>query len=314
MLNRQINFKLPLSGFLLILSVGLSAQINNKLDQKQENNNSIQPQEDYFKPDTITTGDDVFNNIKVGIIIPQGAFAQPIINPPGNTYYGINNLNNLTLPFKGEGGMGAKYGYNLQYEGFTSLCKILSGIKPMAHFGVQYGFDFGYIPINWDNVQWSNYNMTVGTSPFFYAGFKVGPAFYFNPVKDMGIGIYGLVDPLVSAPGGENAYYSYTDGSGNSTSARYNLRDSSDFHLNINFSAGFNIYYKAFIIGIEYSWMHTPYNGSVSENESETLNGVITYPAENYAFSNVIQTNMVKLTFGVRLGYGHKHSRQLAQN
>ena len=284
---------------LLLAPFLLSAQINSKIDGQPDT---------YTKSehDTNRTGDDIFNAVKLGVILPQGQFAQAITNPGGTNY----DFTNLAKPFKGQDGIGAKTGFDIQYEGFSFLWRIKSDNKPIARIGLQYGFDFGYIPLNWDNVQWANYNMVVGTNPFIFTGFKLGPAIYFNPTKDMGIGIYGLVDGFLSAPGGENATYNNTDASGTNTVAIYDIKDSSNVHFNVNFSAGINIYYKAIIIGVEDSWLHTQYFGQVQETETQTLsNGTVTTPSSTTAFSNVLHINVIKLTLGVRLGYGRKSSR-----
>lgn len=249
------------------------------------------------------SGDDVFNDIKGGVIIPQGTFGQHITNPGGSTY----NLNNLSLPFQGKDGLGATYGYDFQYEGFSAFGKPHSGTSFNAHVGFQYGFEFGYVPVSWNNVQWSNYNMTVGTSQFIYIGLKFGPAIYLNPTKDMGLGFYALIDPELVIPGEEYATSNTTDASGNTTVTAYYLQDSSSAHFSIDASAGVNFYYKAFIIGVEYNWVHTKYNGAITENNLETKNGVTTTPSTYTGFGDVIQTNMLKLTFGIRLGYGCKH-------
>ncbi|HTA26374.1 MAG TPA: hypothetical protein VK809_01200, partial [Bacteroidia bacterium] len=153
---------------LLFVPVLLQAQINDKVDGQPA-------QFVQSKHDTTRTGDDIFNAVKVGVILPQGQFAQAITNPGGKIY----DFNNLSKPFKGQDGLGAKPGYDIQYEGFSSLWRIKSGNTRIAHIGLQYGFDFGYIPINWNNIQWANYNMLVGTNPFIFMGFKLGPAFYF---------------------------------------------------------------------------------------------------------------------------------------
>jgi hypothetical protein len=286
-------FLLYTSLFLLVAPAFLAAQaVAEKVPQ---------PADSTFIPDTTHTGDDIFFSIKMGIILPQGIFAHPIVNPGAITTNFNTILANSILPFKGTGALGAKPGYTLQFDGFTSIIKF----KPV-HFGIEYGFDFGYVPQNWTNVQWSNYNMTMGNSPFLFLGFKAGPAIYLNPAKDMGIGIYAVIHPYITAPGGENAFYNYTDASGNNTTVRYNLKDSSDFHVNIDASAGINIYYKLFIIGVEYSWIHTKYTGQVYENESVTINGITTYPAFYNPFVGMIQTDMLKIAIGIRLGYRHR--------
>ncbi len=290
-----------LTGTLAVLfaPVLLQAQINGKVDGQPERFVKS-------KHDTTRTGDDIFNVVKVGIIMPQGQFAQAITNPGGNMY----DFNNLSKPFKGLDGLGAKPGYDIQYEGFSFLWRIKSDKKPIARVGLQYGFDFGYVPINWNNVQWGNYNMLVGTNPFIFMGFKLGPAFYFNPTKDMGIGIYALADGFLSAPGGENASYNATDGSGTNTVEIYDIKDSNNVHFNVDFSAGINVYYKAIIIGVEDSWLHTQYYGAIQETSTLTQsNGTVTSPTYNYSFSNVLHLNVIKVTLGVRLGYGRRSSR-----
>ncbi len=252
----------------------------------------------------MVSGDDIFNVIKVGVIIPQGLFGAKVGYPDA----GSANFSALQLPFKGQTGMGATYGATLQYEGFSAFGKPHSGPSFTTHFGLEYGFDFGFIPVSWSNVQWANYNLSVTTTSYYYAGFKVGPAFYINPTKDMGIGIYALADPYVNAPGGENASYNYTDASGTTTVGSYVIKDSNSVHFSINASAGMNFYYKAIIIGVEYNWIHTRYNGTVIENLAETQsNGSVSTPKYNYSFGNVIQTNIIKFTLGVRLGYGCKY-------
>ena len=254
------------------------------------------------KPKVPRNGDDFYNAIKVGMIIPQGLFAQHVSDPGGNNY------SKLDLPFKGKDGLGAITGYNFQYEGFSSIGRAHERLAATTHFGFQYGFEFGYVPLNWNNVNWGVYNMNVGTSPFIYTGFRFGPGFYFNPTKDMGIGLYATCDAYFIVPGSAYATYNYTDPSGNNTITAYYVQDSSVVHASINASAGLNIYYKAFIIGIEYSWVHTKYNASVTENNAETsTTGNITTPTSYFSFSNIIHTDMLKLTFGIRLGWGCKH-------
>jgi hypothetical protein len=289
--------------FLLLAPAFVSAQAVDKEDARIFHLDT--------KPAVERSGDDIFNDVKIGIILPQGMFAQPLSDPGNNVY----DFTGMMVPFKGMGGMGAKPGYNIQYEGFSAIGKPHSGPELTAHFGVQYGFDFGYMPLNWDNISWGNYNMTVGTSPFLYGGFKVGPAFYLNPTKDMGLGIYFLVDPFATVPGGANASYNYTDASGNKTIATYDIQDSSTIHFSIDYSAGINFYYKAFILGFEYNWIHTKYNGSITEDETDTKsNGSVTEPNTHYSFGSVLQTNVIKLTFGIRLGYGGKGRRENGEN
>ncbi len=253
---------------------------------------------DTIKPDSNNAHGDILFSIKLGVILPQGLFSQSIATPVVNPANINGVLGNLILPFKGVGGMGAKPGYGLEFEGFSSLRK-----TKKINFGIDEALDFGYIPLNWNNVPWNNYNIAMGTSPFLYLGFKVGPALYFTPAPDIGIGIYGTIDPFGSAPGGEHALYTYTDPSGNMTTTRYSLRDSSDFHVNINASAGINFYFKAYVLGIEYSWVHTRYNGALSENESQVINGAAYYTSANESFTNVLQTNMLKISLGIRIGY-----------
>ena len=58
----------------------------------------------------------------------------------------------------------------------------------------------------------------------------------------------------------------------------------------------------------EYNWVHSKYNASVIEDEAETkVNGTVSTPKKNYSFGNVINLNMIKVTLGVRLGYGCKY-------
>ncbi len=277
----------------------LFAQSSESVNSKPVNIIPVIPKAKVYR-----TGDDVFNDVKAGVIIPEGLFGQPLSNPGGNIY----DLNSLIKPFKGQDGLGAKTGYTLQFEGFSSLGKPHSSSSVTSHFGLQYGFGFGYVPLNWDNVQWGNYNMTVGTSQFIYGGLKFGPAFYLNPTKDMGIGIYVMVDPDFVIPAQDYATYDNIDASGTKTVTAFYVQDSRAVQSRIDYSAGVNFYYKAFIIGVEYNWVHTKYNGIVTENSSETqTNGTITSPTTNTSFGSVIQTNMLKLTLGIRLGYGGKY-------
>jgi len=249
----------------------------------------------------IRSGDDFFNAVEIGVIFPQGSFSQHISNPGGNTY----DFNNLTLPFKGQDGLGARTGANLQYQGYSNIYKINIDSNKAFRFGIQHGFDFAYIPLDWSNVQWGNYNLTVGTSPFLYMGFKVGPAFYYTIAKNFGIGVYGMIDPYITAPGGEQATYVYTDALGNRTVADYSVKDTSNFHGNIDISAGINIYYKAFIVGVEYNWIHTRYNGLATEYESDNKSAN-SFTTTTSSFEDILHLNIIKVTIGVRLGYGGK--------
>jgi antitoxin component YwqK of YwqJK toxin-antitoxin module len=243
----------------------------------------------------LTLNDNFYSAFSVGVILPQGSFAQQI--PVTITYF-----SDLTLPFKGQEGLGATTGFNFNYALFASLSNLRLGPALPARIGLQFGIDFGYIPTNWSNVNWSNYNMTLSTSPFLYTGFKIGPEFNINPIRNMGIGIYVTADPDLTFPGGETSTYKGSTGTYSYTGT-YDVSDSSTVGLNINVSAGLNFYYKALILGVEYNWVHTEYNGSVKQNETDTYpNGSLSYPKASYSFGDVIHTNMLKLTIGFRFG------------
>jgi len=84
----------------------------------------------------------------------------------------------------------------------------------------------------------------------------------------------------------------------------YDVSDTSSIHFNIDVSAGINFYYKALMIGIEYNWVHSKYNGAGKENETYTAaNGSVSLlTAPNYLFTDVISMNMLKFTIGLRFG------------
>ena len=145
--------------------------------------------------------------------------------------------------------------------------------------------------------------------PVIFTGFKLGPALYFNPVKDMGIGIYALLDGFLTAPGAENASYT-ADISNVNTVAIYDVKDSNNVHYNLEESVGLNIYYKAIIIGVEYDWIHTQYYGSVEQVVTQTQsNGAESTITSYFPFNNTLHMNLIKFTVGVRLGYGRRSSR-----
>ncbi len=298
MLNRIKNMRFLKRYFILLPVALLSLSASAQLGERNESNLIDLGS----KPKIHRNGDDFYNAIKFGVVMPQGLFAQPITNPGGD------NFSKLTLPFKGKDGLGAKQGFNFQYDGFSSIGRAHERASVTTHFGFQYGLEFGYIPLSWNNVNWGIYNMNVGTSPFIYTGLKFGPGFYFNPTKDMGIGLYATCDLNFMVPGGAYATYNYTDPAGNNTVTAYYIQDTTVIHTSVNASAGINIYYKTFIIGIEYNWMHTRFDASVTQNNAETSNiGKITTPTSYYSFSNVIHTDVIKITLGIRLGWGCKH-------
>jgi hypothetical protein len=169
------------------------------ITQQPYNNPSYSnpPQQTYnYTPaPKLVLNEDFYSAFSVGVILPQGLFAQQI---PGTITY----FSDLTLPFKGQEGLGATTGFNFEYSLFASFNKPQPGSDLPIRIGLQFGFDFGYIPLNWSNVNWSNYNMTLSTSPFLYAGLKIGPEFNINPIKSLGIGIYVTADPFITIPGG----------------------------------------------------------------------------------------------------------------
>ena len=232
--------------------------------------------------------DDLFSYFEFGFILPQGLFAQSVSNPDFNsTYWNFKN------PFKGLDGLGAKTGYSIKYSMFASFTKMqLSSTLP-ARFGLNFGFDFGYIPTSWSNVR-NTYITNVTSDPFFYMGFKIGPQFNFNFMDNMGLCIYATIDPYMSLPGGVHGTYS--DGS------TYDVTDSSSIHVNINTSAGIMFYYKVLVVGLEYNWAHTKYNGQGKYTDNA---GNVYYGTDN-AFSSVIHTNMMKITIGLRFGTGRR--------
>ena len=244
--------------------------------------------------------DDFFSALSIGAIIPEGLFGQQITNP----FLVNSNAPTITLPFQGQSGLGATTGFNLGFSGFGALSKFQVGPSSTGRFGLLFGFDFGYIPLNWSTVDWSSYDLTLSTSAFFYTGLKFGPQLYINPMENMGIGIYATIDPYLTIPGGVNGTLNYTDPYGDNTDLVYSVSDTSSIHLNINVSLGINFYYKALIIGIEYNWIHTKYNGDDKETGTyyEAANNTTYAVASDYHFSNVIDMNMLKLTIGIRFG------------
>lgn len=248
---------------------------------------------------SILDEDDFYSAFSIGIVLPEGLFGQAVTNPFTSTGY----FKNLTYPFQGQTGLGATTGYNFGYSAFVSLSKVQMGPSLPARFGLQFGFDFDYMPISWSNVPWSKYDETVTTNSFLYMGFKIGPQFNVNPMDNMGIGIYATINPSLTIPGGINSTYNYTDGSGDNYNITYNVSDTSSIHLNIDVSAGINFYYKALIIGIEYDWIHTKYNGAAKENEIYTAaNGAVSNPSSTYTFNDVFSMDILKFTIGLRFG------------
>lgn len=253
------------------------------------------------------TEDDLYSAFSIGVIVPEGTFGQAYSF--GNEYF-----SNLAVPFgyvpmgylPASHGLGAKTGYNFGFSGFDALSKFQLGSNLPARFGLQLGFDFDYMPISWSNVNWSSNSMTVSTDPFYYTAFKIGPQFNINLKDNMGIGLYVTINPSLSIPGGENATYtgSSVNGSGRYTySGTYDVSDTSSIHFNVNVSAGISFYYKALIIGIEYNWLHTKYNGAIKQNETQTYsNGGVSNPSVIYPFTSVLSTNMLKFTIGIRFG------------
>jgi len=245
--------------------------------------------------------------VSLGIISPEGTFSQPYS-------FGNTAFINLATPFGyippgrayPTNGLGAGTGYLLNFSGFSSFTKFAMG-SGQGRVGINYGVEFGYNPISWSNVPWSTDDMTVSTTGFFYDGFKLGPQLNLNPMQNLGICLYVTLDPYLTIPGGENATYDIRDGNGVEHNGTYDVSDTSSIHLNINVSAGIMFYYKALIIGIEYNWVHTKYNGAIKQTETQTLtNGAIVtaQPADTH-FTSVIQTNMLKFTLGLRFG-NHK--------
>jgi hypothetical protein len=255
--------------------------------------------------------DDGYSAFKFGVILPEGTYAQPYS-------FGNNYFYNLASPFGGKPitgepagalGLGAKTGYEFEYSGFISFSKLQLGANLPARFGMQIGFEGGLNPISWSDVNWSEQYMTVSTSTFLYGGFKIGPQFNINPMENMGICFYATLDPYITLPGGESATYNgsgYNNTYGDYTyTGTYDVKDTTGIHVNIDVSAGINFYYKALLIGIEYNWLHSRYNGAITQSETDTYTNVYTIPTTartDVGFTSVIQMNMLKFTIGVRFG------------
>lgn len=249
--------------------------------------------------------DDKFWSLSAGAIFPVGIFSQapPVVSGTTALY------SSLYAPFQGTAGMGATIGYNMELSVFSSFRKLQVNSYP-GRIGLLYGLGGGTMNIDWSNTQWNTYGSTLTTSAFYYFGIKIGPAFYLNPMPDMGIGAYLQIDPCLTTPGGVNDEISYQNTAGDDITGHYNVQSANSLEFNLNWSLGINFYYKALFIQLEYNRMHTAYSGSVNEAiYTDYSSGALqTITPSNYSFNSVLHTNIIKLNIGIRFGYGKNRS------
>src|ERR1700743_1036381 len=100
------------------------------------------------------------------LLFPTGKF--------GQTYsFGNTDFANIATPFgyvppggtsPDLQGQGATTGYAFNYTHFFTIHKSPGNGNREKRTGIQFGVEGGYVPLNWDNISWDSYNMTMSTS------------------------------------------------------------------------------------------------------------------------------------------------------